>query len=131
MKSFSCSMCGKILSKRFNLGIHVDKIKYSCELCVKRCCSKSALVAHLKTEHGRNKFKCEDCGKSFDVKCNLKRHRASKTFNKCVQCNSHFCNSNDLKLHVYSVHKVKECPHCHKRYEYLYYHLESVHGSTS
>ena len=126
-----CQLCGKIFSTKFNLGVHEGKLKYSCESCDGRFCLKTALTVHMKNEHGKKKFRCDDCGKDFDVKCNMERHIKAKTKNNCLMCNSSFCNSHDLKVHVYSAHKVKECPHCHERYEYVYHHIETVHGSSS
>ncbi|KAJ3038770.1 hypothetical protein HDV00_000345 [Rhizophlyctis rosea] len=50
--------------------------RYPCNVCPKRFSRPSTLKTHMNSHTGERPFKCEpECGWSFTVKSNLKRHR--------------------------------------------------------
>lgn len=83
---FSCTVCSKPFSNpmalRNHTRIHTQKKKYVCLTCGKAFRLASILHNHQKV-HNRvaNHFSCPACGKSFQGKSGLKRHRCQKAQN--------------------------------------------------
>ncbi|KAI8968221.1 hypothetical protein BDF20DRAFT_795842, partial [Mycotypha africana] len=50
--------------------------KYMCRVCNKRFTRPSSLTTHIYSHTGEKPFKCpiENCGRSFSVVSNLRRH---------------------------------------------------------
>ena len=86
----------------------------------------------LKIDH-----KCEQCGKSFSLAKNLKRHiRSAHEDHKnyeCEQCGRNFTMEQTLRRHFLTIHEkqnIVQCDKCDKyfsRKQYLKEHIRSVH----
>ncbi|VDK33274.1 unnamed protein product [Taenia asiatica] len=100
MKSFHCTECGRLFSRKRNLPVHVDSVHkgkkpFECEKCGKFFTQKSNLKSHLKAVHeipesflkqaersasiafivlGKKPYACEVCCKTFTQKSNLRSH---------------------------------------------------------
>ncbi|KAL5965303.1 Gastrula zinc finger protein xFG20-1 [Taenia solium] len=80
MKSFHCTECGRLFSRKRNLPVHVDSVHkgkkpFECEKCGKFFTQKSNLKSHLKAVHESKKpYACEVCCKTFTQKSNLRSH---------------------------------------------------------
>jgi len=51
-----------------------ESTRYLCKRCRKYFPSRSKLVEHKETQHGKQRFQCGKCSSSFTNKYNLKRH---------------------------------------------------------
>ena len=71
------------------------------------------------TVHKKEKnFKCEECGKSFGEKAQLKKHERLHLFTYCAKCKDHF---EDIKQHNEEKHSnlKHSCVSCYKVFERL------------
>ncbi|XP_061087942.1 zinc finger protein 646 isoform X2 [Conger conger] len=80
---FNCSFCAKPFSNpmalRNHTRIHTQKKKHVCTTCNKAFRLASILHNHQKIHiRGEMHFNCSVCGKSFQGKSGLKRHRCQK-----------------------------------------------------
>lgn len=124
--STECSLCSKKFSSKYNMNAHKEKKKYRCDECGQKFCSNVSLTCHKKAVHN-GAFKCSICGNKFAEKSKVKRHEKNRSQNPFSSCSSKFCNSVDLRNHVYDVHKCKVCSICGITYPDLNYHMKSVH----
>lgn len=94
---FKCHICYRGFMTDPELQVHIDKLHsnepqiYSCDTCGKISTSKGNLRQHQKIhnpEHMQKKdHQCFECGKTFALKCRLKKHVLShKGQDKC-HCN--------------------------------------------
>ena len=110
---FLCDSCGKAFSTRNGLIIHIkDKhtlsFRYICSVCGAGFNRMWNYTAHI-SKHSKVKLeKCDDCGKSFNYKQGLQRHRRvyhPKDGNGVVNCEYIICgrdfsSKDTLKEHV-------------------------------
>ncbi|KAF7705351.1 hypothetical protein HF521_020637 [Silurus meridionalis] len=80
---FTCSFCAKPFSNpmalRNHTRIHTQKKKYVCTTCGKAFRLSSILYNHQKIHaRGVTHYSCHICGKRFQGKSGLKRHRCSR-----------------------------------------------------
>ena len=81
-----CEKCGKILSTKAMLDLHMascgkkDK-QHNCQSCNKGYTTKQALTAHLKAKHGpaptTEELTCPTCGKVFKLIKTMREHLAT------------------------------------------------------
>ncbi|KAJ3037718.1 hypothetical protein HDV00_001367 [Rhizophlyctis rosea] len=76
----SCGECGKVLSRPFNLKVHMKthdpkrERPFVCPICTKTFVRQHDLVRHQATHSSFRNFFCEGCGKAFVRKDALDRH---------------------------------------------------------
>mmetsp|Transcript_26588 Transcript_26588/g.19925 ORF Transcript_26588/g.19925 Transcript_26588/m.19925 type:complete len:134 (-) Transcript_26588:286-687(-) len=112
--------------------------KYICpfDLCGRKYVRKSRLSSHIESYHMKNSdFTCNDCGKQFSDKGNLrlhsKLHSGTKPFN-CRYCNSTFATPGNRLDHErrHKGEKPYSCSRCndsfYRRY-LLIRHQEKCH----
>ena len=49
-------------------------LKWTCDVCGHALASNQALQRHMLTHTGEKPFKCQDCGKTFSRKDNMRQH---------------------------------------------------------
>ncbi|CAL8283490.1 unnamed protein product [Merluccius merluccius] len=81
---FSCAVCSKPFTNpmalRNHTRIHTQKKKYVCLTCGKAFRLASILHNHQKIHsRGAGHFSCPECGKSFQGRSGLKRHRCQRS----------------------------------------------------
>lgn len=147
-KSFSCTICGKIFSKKSRLSQHMKQHRkvnmFSCPVCEKKFpqSERGEFETHMRIHTGEKPLSCSVCGKTFSDLSNLREHIKSHTREKnplknksmrikpkrrCRVCKKMFSESY-LKEHMNS-HREKQfaCPICEKQYtrmRNMRHHLE-------
>lgn len=64
-------------------------------ICGKAFAQNSGLQYHKRKHTGREPYKCNHCGKVFD----LQKHKITHRGEKCNQCGEDFSYSNALQMH--------------------------------
>ena len=113
---FSCSLCGKGFSKKFNMSTHFASHsalkRHECPICHQLYSQKSYLRLHMRTHSGVKPYKCDwpGCGKAFGMRSDVKKHRRVHSGEKpytCRQCGRSFNHSSN-----YNRHRRKRTQHC-------------------
>ncbi|XP_063390019.1 zinc finger protein OZF-like isoform X2 [Cydia fagiglandana] len=145
-ENFHCKLCGrtyKTVSEIIRHGRAHNGKKMSCSLgCGFATVYSGALKSHERKHKEEYKYKCETCGKSFQVKTWYEQHQNIHTGAKpytCDICGMAFHMVRYLKAHCSAVHpeaslkKRYVCVHCSKpcgTMKALTRHLKE-HGITS
>ena len=78
-----CGVCGKVLSNRTSLNVHV------------------------RTHTGERPYRCTLCSATFNDMSNMRRHRVVHTKAKryqCDVCHARFSQSGNLRMHIRKSH---------------------------
>lgn len=94
-----------------------ERLVFPCDLCQKMFSSKSAVSAHLKAIHLRERpFVCDQCGNSFASKGILQEHLTIHSDDapwNCTKCNKNFKTKYRLKIHMDTHRETPyQCPKC-------------------
>jgi len=142
-RKWVCNVCGKgFISKsnRDQHGVVHSKVKAfmcSVEGCNKAFTQFANLNKHKKAAHEGVYYECEECGRRFGEKGNMRKHFQSvhlkqKNF-KCPTCGIKFAQKVVLVRHIKTVHdqvKSFECEHCGKYFGLAHErknHIEALH----
>ena len=93
--SYNCDACGKTLSSKHTLRVHMQlhtgQFGYYCEPCRRGFSGRTHFERHVRS-HERLKYQCDQCDKTFVDKGKLKHHMSVHTgeykftCNKCNKC---------------------------------------------
>ena len=132
----NCKICGKSYERK-NLYSHMYSVhgeKIPCEQCGKNI-RKAGMKEHISRVHSDVKnWPCDDCGKKFGTKKNLKRHHDAvhlKLKETCEFCGMALVKA-CLKNHILKFHKGEKivCKHCgrpFKNHPDLGSHIDNLH----
>ncbi|KAG5666897.1 hypothetical protein PVAND_014904 [Polypedilum vanderplanki] len=138
-----CDKCGQRF--RFQASYLNHDCDFWCNICGKSISNKANLKIHLNYVHniGSAKiFTCDLCGRFYKSKRNIdthmKNHMSVTPFN-CAICGKGFSHAGALKIHMWNHRDVVNCEYCHKKFKprSLYYHVKKcpknyeVYGNVS
>ena len=118
MKIPPCKNCGKSLEQPCkNCGKSFEQVKRKIEhekacrsingkVCEKEFKLEKTMKLHYIGQH-TEKFKCKECGKSFENESRLKRHQNIHTKSaafKCNECGKKFTRTENLNKHLKGSH---------------------------
>ena len=145
--NLKCKFCGKIITSRNGLklhirGVHENISSYVCDSCGKKYKSKMALDYHVKYFHEGQPIEknhiCEICGKAFETACKVKNHvkffhEGQEKPHKCELCEYSCISNARMQNHISRVHKgLKnfDCEQCGKLFSAkndLIKHVRIIH----
>ena len=129
--SYKCDLCDYEGQHLQHLKAHQRKHKntnrFQCEVCEKYFSSNKYLRDHIQAYHDGNleKVKCELCGfqtlRSYVLKQHVNVIHLKLRPYKCDICDKDFPYLYTKKIHMKSIHLIKEflCDQCEKRFESL------------
>ena len=107
-KKFKCDNCGKMLSTKGSLQVHMQlhtgKFSHYCEKCRRGFSGATHYERHMRS-HAGLKYQCDYCDKTFVDKGKLKHHLSVHTGEykfKCDKCNKGFNARFRFLEHIYS-----------------------------
>ncbi|KAF5297831.1 hypothetical protein FQR65_LT09902 [Abscondita terminalis] len=121
---FTCPICGKIISTKGNLKVHLEthrpKGKYGCEICGRIFKTQCNLYRH-KEYHEGIQFPCHVCGRVYPTNSTLRAHSITHSDlrpHKCPLCVKTFKRNQDLKFHInqHTGARPYQCPYCPKAF---------------
>lgn len=121
-----CDVCGKTCRNSHSLYTHQKhahyKAKYECPLCHRRLVTQENLDQHVLTQHERReKYMCEECGKTFfenyDLRKHMRIHTGDKPYN-CTVCGKAFARHSSLRQHLllHTGERIYTCDVCGKSF---------------
>ncbi|XP_059045141.1 gastrula zinc finger protein XlCGF57.1-like [Achroia grisella] len=123
-----CSICNRKCANSSTLVIHMrshsDEKPYSCLSCDKKYKDSGTLKRHVERNHLENRernFICENCGKSFysksDVKIHMRTHTGETPY-ACSECPMKFTQISAMLRHVkrHTGEKPYTCITCSKAF---------------
>ncbi|KAL1378588.1 hypothetical protein pipiens_015496 [Culex pipiens pipiens] len=138
----TCSVCGKKLSSKYNLELHMlrhaGKKMHACELCSMRFTTSGAKAAHLRIHKKERPFVCDICGKRVVSKASLAKHVKEIHENirrfVCSVCTRRFTTKSHLSCHMLThtkekPYKCKLCPQAYSQTTDLVRHVSRAHWS--
>ncbi|GJQ68111.1 hypothetical protein Trydic_g10706 [Trypoxylus dichotomus] len=121
---FNCPICGKIISTKGNLKVHLEthrpKGKYACDICGRIFKTQCNLHRH-KEYHEGIQFPCNVCGRVYPTNSTLRAHSITHSDlrpHKCPLCDKTFKRNQDLKFHInqHTGARPYQCPYCPKAF---------------
>ena len=114
-RNYPCKVCGKAFLASSSLKEHVkmvhEKLKYKCDFnnCEYNASTLAEVRDHKKNDHAGDEYnyKCEICGKTYNVKKDFKNHIKwvhDKIRVFCNQCEKSFANQGHLNSHIKARH---------------------------
>ncbi|KRT81216.1 zinc finger protein, partial [Oryctes borbonicus] len=99
-----CTICSKTFKRLDKHVAHTHFSKHVCNICNRKCGSKSALSDHIRTHTGDRPYKCEFCGKGFAQRGTLGvhiqcAHKKEKPY-VCETCGKAFTLKGSLTKHT-------------------------------
>lgn len=123
-----CDICNKSFHLKIALrehmeSVHTEVFKHQCQYCGKFLKCRNSMFGHVRQFHSdiTIMYECEQCGKQFRQKGNLKKHilthSAAKTF-ECKECSKKFKFPDQLKRHeVWHTQGERfQCEFCYKKF---------------
>ncbi|KAJ8926929.1 hypothetical protein NQ314_020781 [Rhamnusium bicolor] len=121
---FSCPICGKVISTKGNLKVHLEthrpKGRYGCDICGRIFKTQCNLYRH-KEYHGGIQYPCGVCGRVYPTNSTLRAHSITHSDlrpHKCPLCDKTFKRNQDLKFHInqHTGARPYQCPYCPKAF---------------
>ena len=105
-----CQVCGKALSYKYQLAIHVRSVhmgekSFKCDICGKEFARKFGMETHRRI-HSDVTMPCSYCGRGFKDTSSLRRHTRTHTGEKNYSC--HICNHGFIQSTPYWNHMAKK-----------------------
>jgi hypothetical protein len=122
---FTCNICGKKLTTKHNLSMHVTvqhgdiKPEFLCDHCSRRFSNKYRLASHMREHHMQHRstsFTCQKCHKTFRTKARLENHITGHESTFCCEiCGKNLTTRASLRDHIASAHGHPDTPRlkCH------------------
>ena len=92
-KNETCDVCGKRFHLKVALrehieSVHTEEYKHQCQYCGKFMKCKNSLFGHVRQFHSQTitLYACDQCGRKFRQKGNLKKHILTHSDNKTFKC---------------------------------------------
>lgn len=128
--NYDCEKCHQ--SFKFASSFHNHVCDFWCHVCGKTISNKANLKIHLSYVHGIGEakyFHCDICGRVYKSKRNIdthmKNHMDITPFN-CAICGKGFSHLGALKIHMWNHRDAVECEYCGRKFKprSLYYHVK-------
>lgn len=136
-KKFMCDECDKTFAFQPDLNQHKSRChkKFMCDICSEVSSGKCQYKRHM-ASHNEDKFKCDQCDKTFTLKLYLQKHIKHihiKNKNQvCKDCGKAFVRKSHLDVHM-RLHsgQFEYCQFCNKGFAQrcnLKLHIQKNHA---